>query len=382
MHGPEVIFVSHHTNWGTAIARGHQISDAWRQRRTRVISCDPRGDQRRIGRELCQMSAKRFDQPDAIEACRNSSSTRLTVHIKYVCRPALQLLAGAAHVLDPLDQLYSIDRQSTRAFRGILAHSEAHARFLRSKVAPPVFVVPHHALPGCPQAQMSNGLGRAHAQMSILIVGLDAPSAPLRSGLERWSAMRGGTPVRVLYEYDLRLAELRATDAKVGPAQLRVGTDVTGKTWVRSLCEMLHGVRAAVAWDQLSGTTWLSNCMRTHRLSDAHDCFAIKPGERLLNPLAEGVPTIGYAGYPAFRELLGQPVGTAVTPRVQDAGDVRSAEWLLASDLNELTSRLDVLLRNRSAWRRARELGLQATGAFTVSRVLPRYEKLLELASG
>ena len=371
---PDVVFVSKHVNWGTAIARGQQVRQAW-QRKSAVIGCDTPANSN-VERDLRKGTG--LGWPRSSIAQHNYSRHMLIIHIKYVCRPALSLFTGAAHAFDPLDQINDMNQQSIRewssAFHAVLSHSEAHARLLRSLVRVPIFVVPHHALPGCqPQA-----LGDSGAESTVLVIGLNPPSSSLVQALAEWSNSRGG--VRIVYEREHRLAELRKLDARAGYSELRVATDPLGRAWVTSLCALVRSARAAIAWDQVNGTGFERSCHNALRLS-SEACYAFKPNERLLNPLALGVPAIGFARYPAFREVLAAQ-RTTTWPSTDRGGQhdlgtcPHCGDMLLAGSVDELTSSLDQIVLNRTAHSLAQAFGLQAARAFSLDAVVGRYEDL------
>lgn len=292
------------------------------------------------------------------EHCQNRRD--VVVHIKYVCEPALEALPRAAHVYDPLDRgadhlgltpdpLWKAPTDARIC--GALAHNEAHAKLLRRRVARlrHVWHVPHHAMPPCTDALEDDevALRELWRRRTVAVIG-GSPSAQLRERLDALS-----TTADVLYDIPV-LYENESCNVSRGAQSLAC------------LCTLLKThASVAVAWDQLSGTQTNKWCLDTTGLG-ANGCLALKPNERLVNPLAAGVPTVGFSGFASFREAVA---------RVQLDSEQSMEEPLLASSLAELDDRLAGLLTNFSAWRAARRRGIAIGERFQLEHVLPSYEE-------
>ena len=105
-------------------------------------------------------------------------------------------------------------------------------------------------------------------------------------------------------------------------------------------------------------------CEETTGLS-AKQCFALKPNERLINPLSAGTPTVGFYSYPSFRDAVTSENESDPPP-----------ELLLAKDLSQLKEYLETLLTNYSAWHSARQHGLRIGSRFSMDQTVGAYEKV------
>ena len=339
---PDVIFLHRTPEVGSAQARGEQISAHW-----------PRGVLLGWDNLIHDCASLRRASGDS---CAERTRGKLVVHIKEICEEALQELPHAAHVYDPLDkgadqsdygQLWA--NAADRRLCGLLVHNSAHASVFRRKLTDtPVWEVPHHAMPSCEgavfEAPATADEAAVYQRKTVVVVGGDPPEA-LREHLTKLIAAPHTAPPTVLYESDECVVN-------------------RGNTSLGCLCALLARGSVAVAWDQLGQTDTLELCKETTGLS-AKGCYALKPNERFVNPLSAGLPTVGFLGYPAFREA-----SEAVEPGFEPATE------LLAKDLRQLKRRLKSLLGDFAAWHRARELGLRISARFALPRTVELYEKV------
>ena len=361
---PDVIFVTRHVNWGTAITRGVQIGQAWSPRTWRLVACDT---------DAAVAHLRRAFSVKSDDALRNATAGTLFIHIKYACRQALDVASRAAHAYDPLDSNAGplLRALGDRGYQAIIAHNRAHFQLLGRHARAPVVVIPHHALPHCAARP---AMRDPHAARRVLVLGLDPPNAALSAALRAWEASRRGQ-VDLVFERDERLRELRAADSRAGPQELRVSSDPNGAAWASSLCSLMRSADMAVAWDQISNSSYLRECERVLKPQPPNACFAGKPAERLLNPLAVGVPTIGFAGYPSFQE-----VGLGRRAMLSATADATTAPGsLLSSSVSDLTAQLDRWLLDETAWLRAQAAALATARPHAVSRIVPRFYEALFL---
>lgn len=138
--------------------------------------------------------------------------------------------------------------------------------------------------------------------------------------------------------------------------------------WGRWLCALLrHNASVVIAWDQVRGLQYERDCHTFMGLDLAH-CLALKPAERFIVPLAAGIPTIGYSGYPSFREAA-----HAATPRPVAA---KAADLLLTKSVEGVRTRLSFLLSNQSQYERARSYGRAIGEAHSMDTIVAAYEHM------
>ena len=368
---PDVIFLHRTPEVGSAQARGEQISAHWPHGvllgwDNLMHDCD---------------SLRRAGGPGG-DSCAERTRGKLVVHIKEICEEALDKLPHAAHVYDPLDkgadqsdygQLWA--NAADRRLCGVIAHNSAHASVFRGKASgTKVWEVPHHAIPSCKGAVYKAAADLLSREMQTLegwpvsaTAGEDELAAVYR---RKTVVVVGGDPPEALRK---QLAELvAASHTAYAPRKVLYESDECvvnrGNATLGCLCALLARSSVAVAWDQLGQTDTLELCKETTGLS-AKECYALKPNERFVNPLSGGLPTVGFHGYPAFREAA-----EGVEP------GSKPATALLAKDLKQLTRRLKSLLGDFAAWRRARELGMLIGARFALPRTVELYEHVRHAA--
>lgn len=367
---PDVIFLHRTPEVGSAQARGEQISAHWP--RGVLLGWDNLMDD-------CA-SLRRSGGPG--NSCAERTRGKLVVHIKEICDEALEQLPYAAHVYDPLDkgadqsdygQLWA--NAADGRLCGVIAHNNAHASVFRDKAGDtPIWEVPHHAMPSCKGAVFeaaTDVLSREKQSLAGWPVSPTAGEEELSAVYRRKAVVVvGGDPPEALRK---QLAELMAAShTAYAPRKVLYESDECvvnrGSESLGCLCALLARSSVAVAWDQLGQTATLELCKETTGLS-TKDCYALKPNERFVNPLSAGLPTVGFHGYPAFREAAGG----------MEPGSKPATE-LLAKDPRQLTRRLKSLLGDFAAWRRARELGLQIGARFALPRTVELYEDVRRTA--
>lgn len=340
---PDVVFLSRTPEVGSAQARGAQISAHW----TRGVL---------LGWDNLLDDCAKVRAAGSGDSCASLTHDKMVVHIKDVFEDALKELPHAAHVYDPVDkgadQMYSSLWQDAADPRlcGVIAHNSAHAALFRGKhPASPVWEIPHHAMPACEGRTVDEDRPREaelrakHRRRTVVVIGGE-PKPTLRKQLARLP----GRPT-VLYESEACVVN-------------------QGNQSLDCLCSLLSRASVAVAWDQIGRTDTMALCEETTGLS-AKDCFALKPNERLINPLSAGTPTVGFYSYPSFREA-------AATENESDA----SPELLLAKDLSQLKEHLQTLLANYSAWHSARQHGLRISSRFSMAQTVGAYETVRNAA--
>ena len=346
---PDVVFLHRTPEVGSAQARGEQISAHW-----------PRGVLLGWDNLVNDCASLRRASGAGGDSCAKRTKGKLVVHIKEICKEALQELPYAAHVYDPLDKGadqsdYGLwDNAADHRLCGLLAHGSAHASHFRRKViGKPVWEVPHHAMPRCKGAVFAapatdDELAAVFRRKTVVVVGGHPPEA-LRELLTEFMAAPRTVPRTVLFESD---------ECVVNRGNASLGC----------LCALLARSSVAIAWDQLGKTDTLELCKETTGLS-VNGCYALKPNERFVNPLSVGLPTVGFHGYPAFREAT-----EGFEPHFEPDA------VLLAKDLPQLERRLKSLLGDFVSWRRARELGLKIGARFALPRTVELYEHVRQAA--
>lgn len=369
--GPvHVLFVSKHPDRGASLVRGTQVVAAWHGA---AMIGSKQAD------EACQMLLGGTQAGYSREACVTRSRELLVVHLKDITGSLFRTLPLSTHVLDPVDKIYHGAKPfaipSDKRLCGLVTHSEAQADLYLGKGARRAWVVPDHGLPGCAADAGSDDDGGSNvfARRAVLVLG-GAPSGPLRAALASW-ASAAARPVRLLFEKDLR--------ANISFA--------AAEGWEGWLCALLrHNASVAVAWDQISGLAYEQGCKEHMGLSrDA--CFRLKPSERFVVPLSAGVPTIGFGGYPSFREAtnsrarsiggrgaaaLAANVGGARATHTHAAGATAAESLLLTTTLTGLVARLSALTANLTHWRAARRHGRRIAAAHSLGAVVGAYERV------
>ena len=333
---PDVIFLSRNPEVGSAQARGAQISAHW-----------PRGVL--LGWDNLMDDCAKVRAAGGGDSCASLTRDKMVVHIKDVFEDALKELPHAAHVYDPVDkgadQMYSSLWEDAADPRlcGVIAHNSAHAALFRGKAR--VWEIPHHAMPACDAGAVGGDRPREaelrakHRRRTVVVVGGE-PKPTLRKQLARLK----GRPT-VLYESE-------------------ACTVNQGNQSLDCLCSLLSRASVAVAWDQIGRTDTMALCEETTGLS-AKQCFALKPNERLINPLSAGTPTVGFYSYPSFRDAVTSENESDPPPEI-----------LLAKDLSQLKEYLQTLLTNYSAWQSARRNGLRIGSRFSMDQTVGAYEEV------
>ena len=340
---PDVVFLSRNPEVGSAQARGAQISAHW-----------PRGVL--LGWDNLMDDCAKVRAAGGSDSCASLTHGKMVVHIKDVFADALKELPYATHVYDPVDK--GADQMSSsmwldakdKRLCGVIAHNHAHAVLFRRKhSATTVWEIPHHAMPPCDARTGDDDRPREaelrakHRRRTVVVVGGE-PKPTLRKQLARLK----GRPT-VLYESEACVVN-------------------QGNQSLDCLCTLLSRASIAVAWDQIGRTDTMVLCEETTGLT-SKECFALKPNERLINPLSTGTPTVGFYAYPSFREAATSENESELPP-----------ELLLAKDLSQLKDHLQTLLTNYSAWHGVREHGLRISSRFSMDKTVKKYEKLRNAA--
>ena len=260
---------------------------------------------------------------------------------------------------------------------------------------------------------------RAVLPLRVLIMG-DSPIGDGLTNFSRWWSSRwctaDGAPVVAVWEHSLshaarswalRYRHQRSCPVRdgAGPITSTVppppppspgGRPSAAKffdsTFIEGACEMLHcGVAAAMAYRE--------NAALAH-----DDRGGWKPAERLLNPLALGIPAVGDAAHPSMAELVhGDGTGTrqggegasSVHSRHGVRADGRASsrgvgtnqravdtksKWLASSGEDALRKVEAFLTLKPAAFLRAGDEALRLSAAFSREQMVARYERFAEEA--
>ena len=122
------------------------------------------------------------------------------------------------------------------------------------------------------------------------------------------------------------------------------------------MCRVLSLATVAVGWDQGWG-------------------YDVKPGERIANPQAFGIPTIAFAKYRSFAEVTAMPEKNLL--------DTFEGLWARLVELTEDETELSSGQAPQpgsggpSAWSEASDAAWEKSGHMTLSSTIPNfYEKL------
>lgn len=354
---------------GAGNARGVEVAHAMGPRHAAIVTSD--------------------DVDGALHFVRaHDASQTVVVHIKNIFDEFVRALPACAHVVDILDH----KRQFSPAWLagsfkplvaqscGWLVHSPSHAKVAQQLGAKGAWVVRHHTLPDCaPDAGVDAAV--VFARSTLLIVGY-SPAPELSAALHAWSA--NGTRYAVKFETDL----LPNGDAAEPPTATteEAGADITRRASSSPRCAMLRDVPSvALAWDQPTNKA-IVDCVAAFPAQNAAAlrgrCWLGKPAERLVNPMALGIPTLGFAGFNSFKDALGatrrcclrtaraKAAKTALIPRDDACAPPRA---MLARTLAELKGLLEGLVFDYETWLLARRYASRVGELHSIQDILQAY---------
>lgn len=342
-----LIFASKHPERGAALVRGTQIAEYMQGA---VLLGGPRVH------KACQI----MGHANKV-SCARHSRRMVVVHLKDLSTALFTSLPYAVHLLDPIDKVYrGWSTPNDMRLCGLLTHSDAQAELYRAHGVTTSWTVPDHGLPAC-EAHGGQGSAapltaeaqrRVFDRRTVVVLG-GTPSPVLRATLGDWAGRAGA---RLLYEKDLRSSIAFSLS----------------EGWSAWLCTLLRqNASIAVAWDQVTGLEFESDCTRHMGLTGG-ECFALKPAERFIVPLSAGLPAIGYR-YPSFREA-------ARSRRSPERSARRASDLLLAGSLAGLVTRLDALTSNFSHWQRARGFADAVGASHSMRAIAASYRRVRQSA--
>ena len=393
----DVVFVAGPVDKKIVYHRGEQLHAMWTQRAT-FAHC-----------------SKFLDMANATTSAR--PTIKLFVHIapasELACRKLPDAWPDATHVFDPIDFLQGADAvikgknlQGVYTwmpkFDAVIAMNAWHARFLKTVGARRTVIIPYHTIAsaGCralPRAaaqtaverlplvprdkgtctpQSKDGHDHLKPGIRVLMPGVNPPTVEWRRRVGDWALQwcdQQGHPVRVLWEYELDGRWVPQCSHWDDSYELLDGAhnnfapslySINARRFFEYGCDVLHCMNNSIA---------LAIAYREGLASLTYEHEAVKPAERLINPLSVGIPAVGQKSHEAMALVVEDA-------RRQEDLNPETAELLLARNASDALSKASQILGNASLWASLRQVGFDLVHPYGRTPIISKYAELIERA--